>query len=263
MASVVTWWMYENGTGTGWFPSTSSATIEKAFQEGRVHVEEGDLKVLIPLMLAIDTTGTEFILVRKCYTHDSSLKPWQFEISYGRFVPMNPDLTPILTIARNAGYKKFTVRDESTFTCLVFDFENSTQTNADTNSMRTIIPAPCSKAIDHENIDFTDVPDHMLCPVTQNIMTDPVMAADGKNYERYSMENWFATGKVSSPLTGQTFVTPRLYPNHGLREQIAQWKQEFFKLNPDKLVAANPTKKRKRKASQLLGETPVLVLPVQ
>lgn len=249
--------MYETGTGTGWFPSSrwfpssSSATIEKGFQEGEVHVEEGDLQVLIPLMLAIRrTTGTVFILVRKCHaSHDASLsKPWQFELTYGRFVPMNPDLTPILTIARNAGYKKFTVRDESTLTCLVFDFENSTQTNADTNSMRTIIPAPCSKAIDHENIDFTDVPDHMLCPVTQNIMTDPVMAADGNNYERYGIETWFATGKISSPLTGQTFVTPRLYPNHCLRGEIARWKQEFFKLNPDELPAAKPTKKRKRKA---------------
>ena len=254
-ASSVTWWMYEHGTGTGWFPATSSATIEKGFQEGEVYVEEGDLKVLIPLMLAIDrTTGTEFILVRKCYTQDaSSSKPWQFELTYGQFVPMRVHLSSILSIARNAGYKKFTVRDESTFQCLVFDFENWTQTNTDTNSMRTIVPAPCSKANDDANIDFNDVPDNMLCPVTQHIMTDPVMAADGKNYERHSIENWFAMGKISSPLTGQTFVTPRLYPNHCLRGEIAQWKQEFFKLNPDKLAAAKPTKKRKRKASAVLA----------
>ena len=229
MTSSVTWWMYEHGTGSGWYPVPSSSdAIEKAFRKGEVHIEAGDLKVLIPLMLAIDKkTGAELALVRKCYTsEDDSSKPWQFELSYGQFVPMRPHLSSILSIARNAGYKKFTVRDESTFQCLVFDFVNCIQTNTDTKSIRTIVLPPCSEAIEHEDIDFTDVPFYMLCPVSQHIMTDPVMAQDGQNYERYSIENWFATGKISSPLTGQTFVTPRLYPNHCLREQIKKWKQQ-------------------------------------
>lgn len=249
-ADSVTWWMYEHGTGTGWFPvPTASDAIENAFQQGLPHIEAGDLKVLIPLMLAIDKkSGAEVSLVRKDYpTSHSPSKPWQFELSYGQFVPMRPHLSTTLSLARNAGYKKFFIRDEATFQCLMFDFENCTQTNMDTKSMRTIVPAPCPREGDDDKTEFTDVPDHMLCPVTQYIMTDPVMAHDGQNYERYSIENWFATGKISSPLTGQLFVTPRLYSNHCLREQITQWKQEFFKLNPDKIVAASPTKEKKRK----------------
>ena len=246
----VTWWMYEHGTGTGWFPvPTASDAIENAFQKGLPHIEAGDLKVLIPLMLAIDKkTGKEVSLVRKYYpTSHSVSKPWQFELSYGQFVPMRPHLSTTLSIARNAGYKTFTIRDEATFQCLMFDFEKCTQTNMDTKSMRTIVPGPCLTGINDDKTDFTEVPDHMLCPVTQHIMTDPVMAHDGQNYERHSIENWFATGKISSPLTGEVFITPRLYSNHSLREQITQWKQEFFKLNPDKLVAVSSTKEKKRK----------------
>ena len=244
----VTWWIYEHGTGTGWFPITGSDSIENAFQKGEAHIEAEGLKFLIPLMLAIDNkTGAEMVLVRKSYRSDlSSLKPWQFELSYGHFVPMRPHLSSTLTIARNAGYKNFIIRDEGTFQCLMFDFENCTQTNMDTKSMRTIVPAPTTKAINDENTDFTDVPDHMLCPVTQHIMTDPVMAHDGQSYERHSIENWFATGKISSPLTGQMFVTPRLYPNHCLREQITEWKREFLKLKLNE-VKATPTKQKKRK----------------
>ena len=243
----VTWWTYEHGTGTEWFPVlTASDAIENAFQEGLSHIEAGDLKVIIPLMLAIDKkTGAEVKLVRK--TSHSLSKPWQFELSYGQFVPMKSHLSTTLSLARNAGYKTFSIWDEATFQCLMFDFENCTQTNIDTKSMRTIVPAPCTRGPDHDKTDFTNVPDHMLCPITQHVMTDPVMAHDGQNYERYSIENWFATGKISSPLTGQLFVTPRLYSNHSLREQITQWKQEFFKLNPDKVVAASPTKEKKRK----------------
>ena len=67
------------------------------------------------------------------------------------------------------------------------------------------------------------------------------MAQDGQNYERYSIENWFATGNISSPLTGQTFVTPRLYPNYCLREQLTQWKWKML------VVTASPTSVKKRK----------------
>jgi hypothetical protein len=255
MSDRVTWWKYEHGTGKGWYlVSSSSDAIEKAFQEGETHIEEGDLRILIPLMIAIDkNTGAELYLVRKSYKAiDPSSKPWQFELSYGQFVPMKQHLSSILTIARNAGYKKFIIRDESTFQCLMFDFENCTQTNLDTKSMRTIVPAPLSKAVDEEQTSVPDhisVPDYMLCPVSQLIMTDPVMAQDGQNYDRYSIETWFATGKVSSPLTGQLFVTPRLYSNHCLREQIAQWKKEVVKLYPDFVASPLKKKQRKRKAS--------------
>ena len=38
-------------------------------------------------------------------------------------------------------------------------------------------------------------PDELVCPITQELMQDPVMCADGESYERNAIEAWFARGK--------------------------------------------------------------------
>jgi len=45
-------------------------------------------------------------------------------------------------------------------------------------------------------------PTDFICPITTEIMSDPVMAADGHAYDRYAIERWLAT-KSTSPLTGE------------------------------------------------------------
>jgi len=65
-------------------------------------------------------------------------------------------------------------------------------------------------------------PHDFTCPITTEVMTDPVMAADGHSYERSAMERWFAT-KSTSPLTGEELDFTRLFPNHTLRRQIGEW----------------------------------------
>ncbi|PNG62135.1 putative U-box domain-containing protein 53, partial [Tetrabaena socialis] len=70
-------------------------------------------------------------------------------------------------------------------------------------------------------------PDPMfLCPITQDIMTDPVMATDGYTYERAAIVEWMAR-KATSPLTNQPLSAgTALIPNHGLRSAIMEWKQK-------------------------------------
>ena len=51
-----------------------------------------------------------------------------------------------------------------------------------------------------DSISFEE-PDVVCCPITQEVMTDPVRAADGNVYDRASLVQWFATGKNTSPLT--------------------------------------------------------------
>lgn len=49
----------------------------------------------------------------------------------------------------------------------------------------------------------TEEPDFVCCPITQEVMTDPVRASDGNVYDRASLTRWFATGKQTSPLTNE------------------------------------------------------------
>ncbi|EOD13073.1 hypothetical protein EMIHUDRAFT_212771 [Emiliania huxleyi CCMP1516] len=65
-------------------------------------------------------------------------------------------------------------------------------------------------------------PDDFICPITTEVMSDPVMAADGHAYERSAIERWLAT-KSTSPLTGGALEHSILVPNHMLRRQIRDW----------------------------------------
>ena len=46
------------------------------------------------------------------------------------------------------------------------------------------------------------IPPDFICPITQEIMRDPVIALDGHSYERDAITQWFARGRIKSPLTG-------------------------------------------------------------
>lgn len=79
----------------------------------------------------------------------------------------------------------------------------------------------------------------MICPITQSVFVDPVVAPDGHTYERSAIKKWFAMGKNTSPVTNESFVgSPRLLPNHGLRNTI----EEIVKKNYPEPAAAKPKK---------------------
>ena len=67
-------------------------------------------------------------------------------------------------------------------------------------------------------------PDEYLCPITQELMHDPVIASDGHTYERDAIERWFSK-KLFSPKTGSDLETSAVFPNHVMRRQIIEWKE--------------------------------------
>ncbi|RXN37774.1 WD SAM and U-box domain-containing 1 isoform X3 [Labeo rohita] len=70
----------------------------------------------------------------------------------------------------------------------------------------------------------SDVPDEFLCPITRELMKDPVIAADGFSYEREAMESWISTPNRSSPMTNLPLQTMILTPNRSLKTAIQRWK---------------------------------------
>ncbi|OEL15296.1 U-box domain-containing protein 34 [Dichanthelium oligosanthes] len=70
------------------------------------------------------------------------------------------------------------------------------------------------------------VPSHFICPITQELMEDPHVAADGHTYEHYAIRAWLKRHK-SSPVTRSRLPNSSIIPNHSLRAAIQQWKSQL------------------------------------
>ncbi|GJM95385.1 hypothetical protein PR202_ga12115 [Eleusine coracana subsp. coracana] len=67
------------------------------------------------------------------------------------------------------------------------------------------------------------VPDEFRCPISLELMKDPVIVATGQTYERVCIEKWLASGHHTCPTTQQRMANTTLTPNYVLRSLIAQW----------------------------------------
>ena len=77
-------------------------------------------------------------------------------------------------------------------------------------------------ALDRRNsndADLSDLPQELICPITMNLMRDPVFTCDGQTYERRAIEEWLTTHQTS-PLTGAVLSSSTLTPNVTLRSYI-------------------------------------------
>ena len=49
-------------------------------------------------------------------------------------------------------------------------------------------------------------PNIVLCPISCDVMSEPVLADDGHVYDRSTLDSWFATGATTSPLTNASMA---------------------------------------------------------
>ncbi|XP_034042557.1 LOW QUALITY PROTEIN: WD repeat, SAM and U-box domain-containing protein 1-like [Thalassophryne amazonica] len=70
----------------------------------------------------------------------------------------------------------------------------------------------------------SETPDEFLCPITRELMKDPVIAADGFSYEQKSIENWIRAKNKTSPMTNLPLQTTLITPNRSLKMAISRWK---------------------------------------
>ena len=66
-------------------------------------------------------------------------------------------------------------------------------------------------------------PSQFLCPITGELMEDPVTTADGHTFERAAIERWLQAHDTS-PMTGSTLTHTQLAPAIALRQLIADSK---------------------------------------
>ncbi|XP_062203599.1 protein spotted leaf 11 [Phragmites australis] len=67
------------------------------------------------------------------------------------------------------------------------------------------------------------IPDEFRCPISLELMKDPVIVATGQTYERACIEKWLGSGHHTCPTTQQRMANTTLTPNYVLRSLIAQW----------------------------------------
>ncbi|CAN1794105.1 U-box domain-containing protein 44 [Linum perenne] len=62
------------------------------------------------------------------------------------------------------------------------------------------------------------------CPITRDVMVDPVETSSGQTFERSAIEKWMAEGNNKCPLTLVSLDTSILRPNKTLKQSIEEWK---------------------------------------
>ncbi|CAN6828853.1 unnamed protein product, partial [Brassica oleracea] len=68
-------------------------------------------------------------------------------------------------------------------------------------------------------------PQYFICPITQDVMEDPHVAADGFTYEGEAISSWFEREHETSPMTNKSLPHTSLVPNLALRSAIQEWLQ--------------------------------------
>ncbi|XP_055313045.1 WD repeat, SAM and U-box domain-containing protein 1-like isoform X2 [Sitodiplosis mosellana] len=96
-------------------------------------------------------------------------------------------------------------------TILIWDLTNTLTLDSHLTGVRSILFNLASSR--------TEVPLDFICPITHEIMKDPILAEDGFSYEREALEGWFERGKFSSPMTNLE-ISPDIMENSILRERI-------------------------------------------
>lgn len=74
--------------------------------------------------------------------------------------------------------------------------------------------------------EHRQAPSYFICPIFQEVMKDPHVAADGYTYEAEALQGWFDSGHDTSPMTNLQLEHCNLVPNHALRSAIQEWRQQ-------------------------------------
>ncbi|XP_042028500.1 U-box domain-containing protein 8-like [Salvia splendens] len=69
-----------------------------------------------------------------------------------------------------------------------------------------------------------ELPDDFKCPISLEIMSDPVILSSGHTFDRASIQRWLDAGHRSCPITKLSLPDPpSLIPNHALRSLISNF----------------------------------------
>ena len=101
------------------------------------------------------------------------------------------------------------------------------------------IPAATPPAVATATNDDSEKgpPDDLICPITSDLMKDPVVASDGHTYERKAIEDLIQTAKANgkstkSPVTNQVLRSTDVHPNKMAKRLCQEWVKSHKKPAP-------------------------------
>ncbi|GAB4861735.1 hypothetical protein Ancab_036989 [Ancistrocladus abbreviatus] len=116
-------------------------------------------------------------------------------------------------------------------TCLALrccDMNRKNRPDLVSEVMRVLEPmrASCGGLSSLRLVGEQHVPSYFICPIFQEIMQDPHIAADGYTYELEALRGWLDSGQDTSPMTNHALANRDLIPNRALRCAIQDWLQQ-------------------------------------
>ncbi|CAM6086171.1 unnamed protein product [Calypogeia fissa] len=69
----------------------------------------------------------------------------------------------------------------------------------------------------------SQIPPDFRCPLSLELMSDPVIVASGQTYERVYIQQWLDQGNTTCPKTRQILTHTNLIPNYTVKALIASW----------------------------------------
>ncbi|KAE8709565.1 U-box domain-containing protein 4 [Hibiscus syriacus] len=77
------------------------------------------------------------------------------------------------------------------------------------------------------------IPSDFICPLSLELMIDPVIVASGKTYERAFIKQWIDLGLTMCPKTRQKLTHTSFIPNYTVKALIANWCESTNVMLPD------------------------------
>ncbi|XP_072954720.1 U-box domain-containing protein 8 [Typha angustifolia] len=78
-----------------------------------------------------------------------------------------------------------------------------------------------------------EFPDDFRCPISLEVMTDPVILSSGHTFDRASIQRWLDSGNRTCPVTKLPLPpSPSLIPNHALRSLISHFTPNLSSKSP-------------------------------
>ncbi|KAK8526267.1 hypothetical protein V6N13_017319 [Hibiscus sabdariffa] len=130
------------------------------------------------------------------------------------------------SVSENCGTKSR--RRDADPTAKILERVESASTSSDVSLLDEIDPMGLENVAtecpeETKKPDALVTPEDFLCPISLELMRDPVIVSTGQTYERSYIQRWIDCGNATCPKTQQKLKKLTLTPNYVLRSLITQW----------------------------------------
>ena len=112
--------------------------------------------------------------------------------------------------------RKRKIKTEPGTSSLPIDVDDQQASPSSSSSTATQELARAKKKLKTTMSELSEI---VMCPISHELMVDPVLAADGNSYERKEIEQWLENHDTS-PVTNLQLETKTLFENHAVKQQI-------------------------------------------